>query len=203
MSLLCSRSSINVIGRNVLRRITAVAVAAAVATASTLLTGGIAQAATPIAGNAGPGSGSRPNSAAAQGLSAMSAAATPPIKPGARKHYFTVPSVTGARIRGDWYWARNNGPYKVITQFYITDTRRDGRTAAILLNWKFSGKSWYWWIENAHGAGTTLYTWIGWEPAVKPLHASSMVGVVRPNPQNHNKRTFYYDRLSSAIRITW
>lgn len=187
-----------------MRRFVAAALGAAALSATVLATSGTANAAsagTPAPGSqaAQQGSGQQPTT----GGGFTTRASRPAPKPSSKKHYFTVGGVTGAYTTGDWYWTRDNGPFKIVVEYTVHDTKADHKVAGFVLSWTYQGKQWGYWSADLKGAGTSQYYWDAFLPAVTGTHGFSMVGTVKatPTPSNPNQKTFFYTARGPWVSI--
>ena len=67
------------------------------------------------------------------------------------KHYFHVSDLRGSYTSGDFYWKRDQGKSYYWFDFHLSDTKADGKAAALC--YKLSLHKGVWCIVNTHGKG--------------------------------------------------
>lgn len=183
----------------IVRRFAAAALTAAALSATLFGATGTANAA--AAGTPAPGTEFGTAQPKPGHFSALAGLAAP--KPSSKKHYFQIGGVSGSYTSGDWYWTRGNGPFKIIVELNIHDTKRDGKVAGLAVNWTYRGNQYNGFAADTRGAGTSVYYWTSFVPEVRNIRAFAMVGTIRatPIPGNPNHHTFYYTARGPWVTI--
>jgi hypothetical protein len=68
-----------------------------------------------------------------------------------KKHYFHVSDLRGSYTSGDFYWRKYQGKNYYWFDFHLSDTKADGKAAALC--YKLSLHKGAWCIVNTHGKG--------------------------------------------------
>lgn len=110
-----------------MRRFVAAALGAVALSATVFATSGTASAASGSQVANPGGDGAR--------LSALSATTGRTATAG-RLHRFSLRPVPGASVWGDWYWTKSNGRSFVIIDYYIKDTKANGKSAGFCFDLK-------------------------------------------------------------------